>query len=590
MTPTRNQRWHLPILAFCTGALIGWWPMVDKIAKSQEADQAPVATRSSRSRPPRAQGSRKTEPEHVRRLLAAVRAARTPEDRQRAAIHLARNLPIAELAAWFDADWYPFRDGIDVNVFYRVARLRWLEEDPAGYLNRALVKKYDDTTEAAGQWATRDPEAALAWLQGLTSSRDFNTVADSVFRNLAKTRPALALAEILKLRGRMTHADSTVKGMLEELAGNSAAALRQAAANWPAGLRQQADQALTSDLLKRDFSAGLTELLGRDGGSRMFLQSLNDDPALAAKLIDHLGVLPEGWFSGALKQSGGWNLANQNPDRWLQVDLATLGLDEATAAGFRKTTLNCLANKDPAAAWKALEATDMEPSARQSLSQSILRAMAYRNPAEARALLTQLSDPAMIASCEQILESIESGGTKPKVPPSPTEWVARLGQTEPGPNRITSLGYEQQNTWDRGAIQEARTAFAQLPDEQKARAAEQLSQSSGVFAPMTELRADAYRWMLENPSPQTGGGDTANRPDSLLRGTSGLATDWAQDDPQAASHWAQGLPAGDTRLWVMKNLARQWAEYEPSAASAWARSLPAAERAEVEAHLATPPR
>jgi hypothetical protein len=42
-----------------------------------------------------------------------------------------------------------------------------------------------------------------------------------------------------------------------------------------------------------------------------------------------------------------------------------------------------------------------------------------------------------------------------------------------------------------------------LPDEQKARAAGQLSTTRDVSAAMPELRADAVRWMLENPPAAT---------------------------------------------------------------------------------------
>ena len=200
-------------------------------------------------------------------------------------------------------------------------------------------------------------------------------------------------------------------------------------------------------------------------------------------------------------------------------------------------------------------------------------------------MLAQLSDPSMIARCEEFLESLKSGVTKPKVLPSPTEWVTNLGTPDASADSSPSLLYEAKAVWDHGAIQEARTAFAQLPAEQKARAASQLSLGQGIDE-MPELRADAFRWMLENPPSAPAANATADRETNLLRNASKLATDWARDDPQAASRWAQSLPAGDTRLWVMKNVAKQWAEYEPSVAATWTRALPAAERAAVEAYLA----
>ena len=583
MTLTRSQRLTLATLVFCTAALAGWW-QADRPGNPDVAGPSAIPTRSSG--PPRTphHASSKAEPENVRRLLAPRRAARTPEERQRAAIHLALTLPVPEMAAWFDAEWYPFRDGIDATVFSRIARLRWQEQDPAGYLNRTLVQKSDDTSEAAGQWAQRDPAAALAWLGGLTDPRDFNAVAESVYRNLAKAGPALALAEILKVQRRLPNADSTLSEMLASLADNSAQALRQAAAAWPMELRQMADQALTHELLKRDFSAGLADLLGRDGGRGMLLKALNSDSKLAATLIDHVENLPEGWLASIIKQSGGWSLVKKEPERWLKLDLAAHGLDATTAAAFRGNTLCCLLSNDPAAALQALETVEMGATERLDFYEGIFRTMASRNPAEAQAMLAQLSDPVASTRCEQLLESLKKGEAKPKDPPTPTELMAQLGQ--PGSDSYR-LDHRLEALWDRSDTQAARTAFAQLSSEQKTRAADFLSTGPGVFMKAPELRADAIRWLLENPPAEVDASPMGMHEDDQLRNASRVAADWARDDPQAASRWAQNLPPGDTRLWVMKNLARQWAEYEPSAASAWARTLPAAERAAVEAHLET---
>ena len=81
-------------------------------------------------------------------------------------------------------------------------------------------------------------------------------------------------------------------------------------------------------------------------------------------------------------------------------------------------------------------------------------------------MLAQLSDPTMIARCEEFLESLKSGGTKPKVLPSPAEWVTNLGTPGSSEGRSPSLLYEAKATWDLDSVKEARTAFAQLPAEQ----------------------------------------------------------------------------------------------------------------------------
>lgn len=583
MSALGTNRWLLPIAVFCTAALTGWW-QVNLTEVPADADRAAVPTRSNRPARPSLQTSRKDVPDHVRRLLAPLRAARTPEERQRAAIHLALALPVAELAAWYDAKWYPAGDGMDSVVFYGITRQRWLDEDPAGYLNHALVKQLSDTYSAGAQWTSRDPEAALKWLHDLTDPRDFNRMAGTVYRNLAKVRPALALAEILQVQRRIGVADGTVDAMLESLADNSADALQKAVSNWPTELSQLANRALMRGLLKRDFAAGIAELRGRSDGRAHFLHALGRNPNLGIALLDQVEALPSGWFAGVVEQGSIYSMIGDYPARWLEKDLAALGLGEESANEFRSIALSVLAAKDPAAAFTALEKSELNPQLRQGTWDSIFRQLARKNPTAARAMMTQLSNPDAIARCEQALAPPKPDGQLPK-PPTPTEWLTNLAKPEPDPRM-----YVPSDIWDRSAIAEARSCFAQLPDDQKARAARDISMEiagSNMGNAMTELQADAFRWMLENPSATPNSWVGPSSEVRLLRSASDLAATWAQDDPQAASRWATTLPPGETRLWVMKNVARQWAEYQPSAAAAWAKSLPPSERAEVVAHLSS---
>jgi hypothetical protein len=50
---------------------------------------------------------------------------------------------------------------------------------------------------------------------------------------------------------------------------------------------------------------------------------------------------------------------------------------------------------------------------------------------------------------------------------------------------------------------------------------------------------------------------------------------WASVDPQAASAWVTGFPAGETRDNALRQVVSSWAHADPSAASQWLASLSA---------------
>ena len=101
-----NRAWvttlGLPAGVFLVFLACGWWLGGGDARRDETSGPVVVAPRRERGgadRPYRA-----GVPQSVQRRLVALRAARTPVERRRAAIELALSIPVGELAAWYDGE------------------------------------------------------------------------------------------------------------------------------------------------------------------------------------------------------------------------------------------------------------------------------------------------------------------------------------------------------------------------------------------------------------------------------------------------------------------------------------------------------
>ena len=148
-------------------------------------------------------------------------------------------------------------------------------------------------------------------------------------------------------------------------------------------------------------------------------------------------------------------------------------------------------------------------------------------------------------------------------------------------------------TWDAAELNASRQAFAELPTEDRRRAAEGMLDGVSTFGfpgmgGLLPLEGDAVAFLLENPRSEdaAGDGNAWRRERDPIRAASTLASRWGSEDPVAAGDWVDSLPEGESRLWAARNLARNWAEYDPEGAAGWVSELPAAEREAAEAAMA----
>jgi hypothetical protein len=195
----------LPTLAcLLLGVAAGWFSGVAPADPPGEAAADRLSPRQTRERQ---RAASRVVPADVAVRLAPIHAAETPQERLRAVIHLARTIPVSELARWYDSKWLKLQDRRDLAVFYEITRNRWLAEDPQGIMERARTRNWNNFTngnnfnEIANRWARSDPDGALAFVKTLGIAADQARFLSATLRSLAESRPT----EVLSLA--KTHLD-----------------------------------------------------------------------------------------------------------------------------------------------------------------------------------------------------------------------------------------------------------------------------------------------------------------------------------------------------------------------------------------------
>jgi len=569
----------LAAACFAAFALAGWQAATPGKPVAPVPENAPSAKASKRG--PRTAG-KSAMPEDVRQRLAAIHAARTPDERLRATLALAHSLPVSEMERWYQADWFDFHDNMDSNLFSRITRARWLAEDPEGLMTYFLRRNNDKTYEIAGRWARQDPSAALAYMESVKGNGDLQQLASAMAGPLAEADPALAIGQVLKLQKILgENASNTIFELIGALAKNAPGLLESESAGWPAALQKIAANGLAKAALRKDFTSGVATLRDAPDGKKRFLTAMESDPGLIKEMAKNPGSLPGGWFAEAAS-SNPYYVVNENPGQWLDTDLAAMGFDENQASRLLNYAMSYLGQKDPDRALALLDGDTLDANQRNNLLSNTLSSLASKDKARAEAWVATLTDPQEIEQARQALENA-SAEAEDKTPPTPSEWLT--GLVDKNESAMWQYGRLTQS-WDRDQLTAATAEFTGLPTEQKSAIAAKLAHGDQGDAPVP-LRAEAIRHLLENPAPPEPKPEvTQNIEDvQLLRSASNLASNWGREDPAAAGRWIRSLPPGDERLWAAKNLAAQWAEYEPAAARQWAAGLPADERKEVTDYL-----
>jgi hypothetical protein len=573
------QSYLIGAAIFCTCAVSVW-----ALRGGSSAYGASSATAESSSRMPsktsRSARGKAGVPVDVAEALSAVRAGRTIEDRLRATIQLAESIPVGNLEEWFKEEWFDGREDMQNYLFYRIARARWLAADPEGLMSYCLREKSDRLQEIAGIWAERDPTAALTFAAELRDSGERSTFLSNIGYALAKADPQQALEGISGLAAKLDR--NQIHGLSEiirGLADSSPGLLKGKLHELPGSLQPTARNYLTRGALKQDFRAAVAELANSADGRNQFVQVMESNSDLMKEINKHLDALPRGWFAAAASKAG-YYLVRDDPKKWLDADLSAMDFSPEQAERLRSYALASLGDKDPKQVIALLAGQTLTEDERSSAIYSVVGKMAS-DKEKVEAWIATLTDEKDIEHARSALSS-QTAGQKKEI--TPTSLLACL--TEDG----TSLDWgqvravTQWNNEDRATLAKE---FAALPPEQKGRVATKLLDDRNQRGFPTLIRADALRYLLENPKPPAEPGSPASKEDSrrLTVAAAMIGSSWANEDPNTASRWVTSLPVGDERVWAAKNLAARWWEYEPAAAKAWVSSLPTAEREEVQKYL-----
>ncbi len=531
-------------------------------------------------------------PEHVKQAIAPVLGARSEEDRQRAAVHLARSVPVSEMADWLDGRWYPFPAGLDAWVFDRIIRQRWLAQDPAGLASQCVFRNTGDLDAIIRLWAKRDPEGVIAWLWQIEASNQLNHLAYTTFDGIVRQKPLLALAQAPVIHERLGESSSMwLADLLVTIARDHPQDVIQHQSAWPASLRAVAQRALNVAPATDDFPAIIERMKNEPNGLDQFVAAISSD-RFAVMALEHATILPKGWLAAAaLSEYSVFMVMDADPKFWLDVDLSAHGLSESMVSKFLDLGMSGLINRDPEQAVRLLERADLRPRDRRDLLSNGFSRLAGKDRQRAEDCLAELTDPKEIAMARNSIKNAPvTAARKSEAPLKLTaqEWIGAYASERGLPDKFAKSSLD----WSAGTTAVFRDGFAALSDAQKDFVAlrcvmhdSQITGASrGDLSAFTWLRAEGIARYLNDPLgiSKKSNIDKGKVEPSIMR----FAIGWALEDPIPASRWAQeDLPVGPVRMGVMKNVADSWRKYEPDAAAQWLRSLPAGEREEIERHF-----
>lgn len=535
-------------------------------------------------------------PEPVRQAIAPVLAARSDDDRLRAAVHLARSVPVSEMVDWLDGRWYPFAAGLDGWVFDRIIRQRWLEQDPAGLANQCVLRNPEDVERIIRIWAKRDPESVVAWIWQAKAPNELNLLAYTCFDEIVRHKPLLALAQAPVIHERLGESASAwLAAMLATIARDHQEEIIQQQAAWPESLRAVAKKVLNVAPATSDFPAIIERMKREPDGLDQFVHAISSD-RFAARVLEHAAILPKGWLAAAsLSEYSVFMVMDADPKYWLDVDLSAHGLSEAMVSKFLDLGMSGLIDRDPEQAVRLLKRGDLRPTDRRELLVNGFSRLTRKDQRRAEECLAELTDPKEIARARDSIRNAFVGTLSEQVAPlklTAQEWLAAFASERGLPDRQAKSVLE----WNAGTEAILRDGFAALSEAQKDFVALRCvmfdswvtGESRGDLSAFTWLRAVGIARYLNHPpdgKPKRNIDNNKVEP-SIMR----FAIGWALEDPVSASRWAQeNLPLGAVRMGIIKNVADYWRKYQPAAAAEWLSGLPDGERQEIERHYSPRP-
>lgn len=567
------------VAGFLITAAIGWQLAGDAppapAIKAADSRTTKVSARQARS------NSRYQTPAYAKERLRAIRAAGSTQERMRATIELANTLPVSELESWLEGRWFDDSEGFDLTLFNKIAKERWLKEDPEGLALWSL-KSGGQTHGILASWAKDDPQRVI----GFFKEHPNEQMELQMLQSIAKSDPALALGRLREIiaGGLGTGNISGYYGqqVLRSLAQSNPAALEAMLDSLPTKWRNTAEGAILTQKLNSSFSEEIQKLWERPDGLKILLQAGGGVEGFNEKLIGELANMPASWKSALAADAYGF-LDSSTAEKWLNLNLEGSGFTSEQAKQIRKGAVQNLMYQKPEVALKMMGTMDFSDDERTSMIRNLF-SNTRGDTEKAEGLIALLGTEQDRQTARNALATSSSSSQAKNAKPS--EWL----ETASAFDANTGSGYQilsQLRNWDKEKLAELTSQFQTMPDAGKRNVAQVLAGDNNGIDP--NLQGEAIRYLVANPIEPKEGQQT-RRTENPVRLASDHAVQMVQKDPFAATVWVQTLPSGEAKLWAQKNLAANWVQYDPDAANQWVKSLPADARGEVQNFLKSPPR
>jgi hypothetical protein len=550
------------------------WNVAGRSQSAAAEETAGGTARASVLRSSATSRNRSGPPEEVKQYMAAIRKAGTLEERQRATVALASSLPASELGAWLEAGWFDIRDGCELTLFTKIVEERWKNEDPAGCVAYSVKNHKSNASEMLAAWAAKDPAKACEFL---STQKNPELLAGMMEQLATRHTPGLLanFRDLILKYSSGPNDDYYQSRMLNAMAQSDPAGLEASLGSLTGAVHMRAEAALIGIKLQASFSDEIQKLWDRPDGLEIFrkIRSNGNHESQNDRLLDELPNLPPAWLKQISQIA---SISSQNYQKWLDTDLAGLGVPAETVKSVQAQALYYLAYRDPDKAIAEMGNYEMDQNERQNFLQSLISR--YQNdPDKAAAIVAKLGSEDDRKIAQQYLEkSSSSGNGKPM---GPQDWLEKVQGVDPKNASDLNLYQNMTYQWGPDQVAEVAAAFPSIPDDKKAAVA--LAISSGGF-PNSEagnsLKGDAIRYLVESP-------DATGQANSIVNASANYAIGLSQKDADAASSWVTSLPDGEAKLATEKNLAANWKQYDPEAVERWLGTLPEEQRTAVKTYL-----
>ena len=551
------------LLGFLGMAALGWYLANPSLTKTETGVTESIAREQKRPlKSPRDHGI-------VAAQMRAVRDAGSPVERLRSAIALANSLPPSEFAAWMEGDRFDFRKGPELSVFRMIVFERWIKESPESLIPWAGENNHGQAGRALLYLANNNPQSLIDHYRSHPDDR----TELLTLKEVAKKHPALALQRLQELSARGIPAESAWKaaGALEELAGNSPAALEAALGTLDPEFRRKAESLLCGQRLAASFPTELAALCERPDGWQIFSDNASRNGELATKLIAEIAGLPQSWKAYMAMHTFSF-ISEKNGKEWFNADLEGAGFSESQAKRIRAEALDEAASSDYEFALRTVAGAGLESHATATVIATAINTAKVDRSEVGRLIGMIGSEEGRRIARDQL--ELADQGTRAEHAGNPAEWLEKTGA-----NDRSSGNLKQLTTWDKAQLAELRTRFNALP------AAQQQNIASLVAADRTDseidpgFAGDAIRALVNHQSVISPANDNG------VVASSTYAVRLSMSDPAAATSWINTLPEGEAKLWARKNVAANWQQYDPKAVNQWLTTLPADARNQVTEHL-----